>query len=284
LYRDYETRSTAVLKHVGAHKYAADPTTDVLCCAFVVDDEQVQLWVPGDPVPPEFVEAATNANWIVVAHADHFESAIERHIMGLRFGWPEIPVERHYCTMAMAAVVGMPTRLSAAADALELAARKDVAGERLMHQMSKPRRARQDEDPNQIHWFDDDERLQRLYEYCRQDVAVERGLFERLPPLSKAEHVLWQLSCRINDRGFHVDREFAEAARRIAQAAVPEIDAELGELTGGAVTSINQVARLLVWLQQQSCTIEKLTGSAVHFATTAPPPGAGPARDYSRRT
>ena len=33
------------------------------------------------------------------------------------------------------------------ADALELVNRKDVAGERLMHQTSKPRRARKDEDP-----------------------------------------------------------------------------------------------------------------------------------------
>ena len=37
---------------------------------------------------------------------------------------------------------------------------------------------------------------------------------------------------------------------RIAQAAAPEIDTELAEITGGAVTGINQVARLLVWLQR----------------------------------
>ena len=71
------------------------------------------------------------------------------------------------------------------------------------------------------------------------------------------------LSCRINERGFHVDRQFAEAARRIAQAAAPEIDAELAELTGGAVTGINQVARLLQWLQQQGCTVQKLDRKAI---------------------
>ena len=66
-----------------------------------------------------------------------------------------------------------------------------------------------------------------------------------MPPLSATEQTLWALSCRINERGFCVDRQFAEAARRIAQAAAPEIDAELAEITGGAVTGINQVARLL---------------------------------------
>ena len=84
-----------------------------------------------------------------------------------------------------------------------------------------------------------------------QDCEVARELYYRLPPLSPAEQAVWVLSCRINERGFHVDRQFAEAARRIAQAAAPEIDAELAELTGGAVTGINQVARLLQWLQAQ---------------------------------
>ena len=182
--------------------------------------------------------------------------------MAPRFGWPEIPLKRHL-QMTMAAAVGLPARLSATAYALELAERKDADGERLMHQMSKPRRARQGEDPDKIHWFDDAERLQRLYHYCQQDVAVERALFDRLPSLSEAEHALWQLSCRINERGFCVDRQLAEAARRIAQAAAPEIDAELAELTGGAVTGIAQVARLLAWLQQQGCAMTKLDRKAI---------------------
>ena len=74
---------------------------------------------------------------------------------------------------------------------------------------------------------------------------------------------LWALSGSINERGFHVDRQFAEAARRIAQAAAPEIDAELTELTAGAVTGINQVARLLQWLQDQGCTVQTLGRKAI---------------------
>ena len=99
--------------------------------------------MPGNPVPPEFLEAAHNPRWIVAAHDDHFETAIEQHVLAPRYGWPLIPLERHRCTMALALAAGLPARLSAAADALELANRKDAAGERLMHQTSKPRRARQ---------------------------------------------------------------------------------------------------------------------------------------------
>jgi DNA polymerase len=263
LHRDYETRSRIVLKSVGGPRYAADPSTEVLCCAYAVDQGLVKLWIPGDPVPTEFIEAADNSNWIVAAHGDHFETAIERYLMAPRFGWPEIPLNRHVCTMSMALALGLPARLSAAADALELADRKDTAGDRLMQQMSKPRRPRQGEDPNQTYWFCDDDRLQRLYGYCRQDVEVERALFNRLRRLSAAEHELWQLSCCINERGFCVDRQFAEAARRIAQAAAPEIDAEIGDLTTGGVTGINQVARLLAWLQQQGCTMAKIDRRAI---------------------
>jgi hypothetical protein len=36
----------------------------------------VKLWVPGDLIPPEFIEAARNTNWSVAAHNDAFETAI----------------------------------------------------------------------------------------------------------------------------------------------------------------------------------------------------------------
>ena len=261
--RDYETRSRANLAKVGPDKYAADPSTEVLRCAYAVDDGPMQLWKRGDPVPSEFIEAARNPNWIVCAHNDAFETAIERHIMAPRYGWPLVPIERHVCTMAMALAVGLPAKLSAVADALELANRKNAAGERLMHQMSKPRRPRKDEDPAGTYYYNDQERFDRLDLYVRQDGEVERELFERLPLLSPTEQARWVLSCKINQRGFYVDRVFAEAARRIAQAAAPEINTELIELTTGAVTSINQVARLLKWLQERGYTAKSLDRKAI---------------------
>jgi DNA polymerase len=157
---------------------------------------------------------------------------------------------------------GLPARLGAAADALELTNRKDAGGERLMHQMAKPRRAHKDEAPG-IYWFDDDDRLQRLYDYCRQDVEVEREIYDRVPALPAPEQALWVLNCTINSRGFCVDRQFAEAARKIAHAAAPEIDADLAKITGGTVTGINQIAKLVTWLQQQDCTVDKLDRKAI---------------------
>ena len=71
------------------------------------------------------------------------------------------------------------------------------------------------------------------------------------------------MSCRINERGFRVDRQFAEAARRIAQAAAPEIDAELAEITDGDVTGINQIQRLLTWLNGPGFPTKTLSRASV---------------------
>jgi DNA polymerase len=260
LHRDYETRGLLRLASVGVHQYVSDAGTSVLCAAYAVDDDPVQLWTPGDPVPHEFVEAAHNPAWLVCAHNDGFETAVEQHILGR---WPQIPIERHRCTMAMALAAGLPARLGALADALELANRKDAGGERLMHQMSKPRRPHKDENPAGTYWFDDQKRVERLRAYCAQDVEVERELYRRLPPLSPSEQVLWTLNHTINTRGFHVDRAFAAAARAVAEAAVPEIDAEITTITSGAVTAISQVARLLTWVREHGSVLEQLERKSI---------------------
>src|SRR5262249_28532532 len=85
----------------------------------------------------------------------------------------------------------------------------------------------------------------------------------RLPPLLVSEQALWELSSCINQRGFCVDRTFAEAARKIAEAAAPEIDAEIAEITAGDVTSINQVTRLGAWLRDHGCALESLDRKAI---------------------
>ncbi len=116
-------------------------------------------------MPAAWFEAAANPSWTAVAHNDAFESAIELHILHPRYGFPLIPPERHRCTQAMSLALGLPAKLGLLADVLELANRKDSGGERLMHQMSKPRKARKDEDPAGMYWFEDDERMQRLGAY-----------------------------------------------------------------------------------------------------------------------
>jgi DNA polymerase len=263
LHRDYETRSTVSLKKVGAAVYAADPSTEILWVAYAIDDQPVQLWRPGDPIPPAWFEAAANPNWIAVAHNDHFESCIDLNILHPHYGFPLIPPERHRCTQAASLALGLPAKLGLLADVLEFTHRKDAAGERLMHQLAKPRKPRKGEDPAGTYWHDDESKMLRLGAYCMQDVEVEREADSRVAHLTDAEQAVWQLSNTINLRGFHVDRPFAEAARKIAQAAAPEINDEIAEITNGAVTSLAQIAKMAEWLKAQGCETEKLDRKAI---------------------
>jgi DNA polymerase len=212
LYRDYETRSTFDLRKVGAWRYSTNASTDVWCCAYAVDDAEIKLWVPGDPIPAEFNEAADNPEWLVCAFNDAFERLIEQHIMGPRYGWPLVPIERHRCLQAASLARALPGSLDGAAAALKLSQQKDAAGKRVMMMMSRPRKPRRDEDPKGVYWLDDEEHRQQLYPYCKQDVITERELHKHVPFLDGPEQALWQLDQEINDRGVHIDRVLLNAA------------------------------------------------------------------------
>ena len=56
LHLDIESFSECDLKESGAHKYAEDPSTELLCFGYAFDDEEVQQWRPGQPLPERVVE------------------------------------------------------------------------------------------------------------------------------------------------------------------------------------------------------------------------------------
>ena len=187
-----------------------------------------------------------------------FERLIERHIMVPRYGWPEIPIERHRCLQAAALALTLPANLSGVADALKLEQRKDPAGRRKMLAMSRPRKPRAGEDPAGIYWLDDAGRRVQLYAYAKQDVATERELHRRVGFLPAEEQAYWILDATINDRGIHLDRKLLDAAIKIAEAAQHDIGVELQSITVGAVSSVNQTAKMLVWLASNGCAVVNL--------------------------
>src|SRR6516164_1975953 len=257
LHRDFETRSTLDITDVGASRYAADPNTGVWCCAYAVDDGPIKVWTPGEPIPEEFHVAARDPDWLIAAHGDQFETAIETRILAPRYGWPIVPLERHRCTMAMASAAALPAKLGTVAEVLELSAKKDDQGSRLMRTLARPRKPRAGE-PDGVYWDDDPEKLERLCAYCRQDVEVERELFHRLPPLTDSEQALWVLDATINQRGFHTDGPLLSSASQIAAAAGQAVQDELISITGGALTSTDQVAAMLAWLAERGCEVKDL--------------------------
>jgi DNA polymerase len=156
--------------------------------------------------------------------------------------------------MARARAAGLPGSLDGAAKALGSPVAKDLGGHRLMLQMCKPRRIGED---GSIVWWDDDERLQRLSEYCADDVRVERWLDCKLPDLSNAERQVWLADQRLNDAGVPIDVSFCRAAAVVATAARKDLDKRMRQVTGGEVAAATNVAALVRWLQSRGVVIEE---------------------------
>jgi RecA-family ATPase len=262
LHRDFETRSFADLKRVGAARYAEDPTTEVTVVCFAVDDGPIESWIPasGEPVPKVFVEAANNPGWHTAAHNDAFESFVEQYILEPRFGWPLVPIERHICTMAMARFCGLPGGLERVADILALPTRKDADGRKLMLRLCRPQGGAESApafvDPTP-------KELTRYIAYCANDVAIEREVMRRLAPLPEYEHRLWCLDRKINVRGFAVDLTLAARARELVQAEKAHINTRMRAVTGGAVDGFTKLADMREFINARGHSMSKANKRSV---------------------
>jgi DNA polymerase len=257
LFWDIETRSVVSLETAGASRYASDPTTEILCVGYAIDDNDPKIWLLGDPIPPE-IETATH----VVAHNFQFERAILTHKLE-PLGWPRIPLERQRCSMTLCLVNALPGALDNAATALGIPLQKDREGYKLMRKMSRPLPRRKGDPPDFIRWHDNAKDRKRLQEYCKRDVELERLVYRALPPLSPSEQALFVLDAVINQRGFHVDVELARAARAIAHAERSAINKEITEITEGEITTVDQVARILAFIRRHGHPISSLSKRSV---------------------
>lgn len=244
---DFETYSTVDLKKTGVYPYAAHPTTDVWCMAYSFDDDEPQIWTPVDPLPQEIIDHIASGGPIRAWNAS-FERQIWKRIMVPKHGAPPVRDEQWYCTMAEAAAMGIPLSLDKAAKVLGLKVKKDEEGYKLMLRMSKPRKI---EDDGTIIWWNVPERLNRLYEYCINDVRVERMAVRALRRLSAKEREMFLLDQRMNDRGLRVDLPLIRAARSIVIEGKARADEALDRITGGEVTAVTQNGRLVEWLRNQ---------------------------------
>jgi DNA polymerase bacteriophage-type len=261
LHIDFETRSAVDLKKTGVYVYAEDPTTDVWCAAFAVDDGPVELWTPGMPVPDAIFDAVVNG-WPIVAHNANFEQAIWHGVLAPRYGWPVPHPTQWRCTMAMALAMSLPGSLDNAAAALGLDTRKDVKGYGIMMRMAKPRKVNAD---GSIVWWDEPHRLAELYAYCKQDVEVERQLEKRLVQLSPSELDLWHLDQTINARGVYVDERLCLAAKAIVAQTQARLDVEMKTVTDYGVSACSNAVQLAQWVRAKGFPADSIAKDQIEI-------------------
>jgi len=251
LFLDFETKSELDLKEVGLHNYARHPSTDAWCVAVAVDDAAPVCYplAGADTLPRDLLAMIGGGQADVVAHNAPFELEIWNEIMAPRYGWPRLRPEQTLCTMAQAYAMGLPGGLEDAALALGLSVLKDTEGRALMLRMARPRRM---EGSTPI-WWDDADKLARLYAYCSQDVRVEQALYKRLQPLSAYERRVWLMDRAINTRGVAVDLVTAKAGATMAEQVKERAGYELASVTSGAVASATALIPLKQWLKSKGC-------------------------------
>ncbi len=246
LHLDVETRSCVDLKKVGAARYAEDPSTRIILGSYRFGDGPVRRW-RGEEIPDEVFNHVADGGR-VIAHNAMFE----RSIWNTRVGGGNVRMlpDQMDCTLARGAAMGLPQSLDALGSALNAPIQKDKDGYRVMMRMCKPKAGTTDQ------WHEDPADLERLAAYCDRDVLSECDVESRVPQLSDRERRIWVLNQTFNDRGVAIDLPLAAKAQAIVDYAKKEADRRMWRLTGGAVSTCGQTAKIVAWLADRGipCT------------------------------
>jgi len=245
---DFETRSTVDLKATGVYPYAAHADTDIWCMAWSLDDQEPEIWTPDDGRLPQPVIDHIAQGHEIHAWNAQFERIMWREIMVKRYGALQVALDQWYCTAARAAAMSLPRSLDQASRVTGVAAQKDGEGYALMMRMARPRKIMPD---GTIVWWNEPKKLERLYDYCKQDVRTEQALAKALLKLPPMEREIYLLDQKMNDRGIMVDEQLANAAAEIAEEGIARADSVISTLTGGKVSGVTKAADLRAWLSKE---------------------------------
>lgn len=259
LHLDWETRSTVKLPDTGPYVYAMDPTTDIWLGAYAFNDEDPQLWHPGEPVPQRVIDHIRSGGEIR-AHNAAFERLMMKYVATPRYGWPEPALEQYVCSAAEAAAMSLPRGLGELCRVTGVQVQKDDEGYQLMMRMCRPRKILDD---GTLVWWDVPDRVARLGAYCIQDVRAEQSVEKALRRLTPREREIYLHTERKNDRGIYLDRELVLASKDIAEEGIRRANAEIARITGGAVAGVTKTGQMREWLGGQGVANESVSKAAV---------------------
>lgn len=239
LFLDTETFSGVDLEKVGAYAYAEHPTTEIMICTYAIDEGRVQTWdaTESPTMPRELRKALRQVSRkkakIVMANGLLFDRLVIREKWGI-----DLPVRQIEDTMIMAFRHALPGSLDMQCQVLGVDAEhaKDKAGKALIKRFCKPtpktykiRRYTRETHPEE--WA-------KFLRYAALDIIAMREVYWRIPDWGNTpkEDEILLIDQLINDRGFYVDVDLANAAIKAVQAHKEELKEEAWERFGGKLT------------------------------------------------
>lgn len=295
---DFETRSTANLKLVGAHKYSLDPSTRATCLAAKFNGQDAMMFLsyeavnlPWKKVPEGFKyhwQKAIENGYLFCAHNAFFEQCIYYNILVAKLNWPYIPRDLWRCTAAKAAACALPRNLAGAGEALKLITQKDFRGYQAMMATCKPTRqwgdwqkarmqvaegrkiakrryelAQRPEPPMFATPETHPDVFEVLYTYCKIDVKSEEELDEVLPDLIPDEQEIWFLNQKLNWRGLPADIPTIQKIVGIMARETKKNLAELDSVTMGLVTKAGARNSIIEFLALEGIELPNLRANTV---------------------
>jgi len=247
---DFETYSEFDLIKGGTWAYSEHPSTEMICMVYAYGENgKPKLWLPGTELP-EFLKEERHRFYTLHAHNSFFEWCIIKNVLKLT----PPPIARWSDSAAIAAALSLPRGLSNLCEVLGVKAKdkKDKYGGYLIRKLCIPNKYTAKEmepqyeeweeerkrlapydppPPNEIYRNRDPELLERLYEYCIQDVIAERACTKIMIPLNPSERRVWEIDQAINIRGVNVDVKLVEDCIAIYEKQVDSLTWELKQIT-----------------------------------------------------
>ena len=251
---DFETRSELDITAVGAWRYSEHHSTEVLICVYSING-RIYKWVYGDEPPETLIKWLKNKKYRNIRKIRAFNSMFEFCIWNnvcTRLGWPRMPLERFYCSMADACSKGFPGSLEKAGEAMGLHILKDTIGKKLINKFSKPLPEKNGggfNDPLEL-----PNSFYRFIQYCTTDVKTQIAVSEFTGTLSASEWEIFLLTEKMNERGIPVDKKMIDGAIYLAKLAIEKNEKEAKKITGGGF-SLSQTAQVKKWLNENGVPI-----------------------------
>lgn len=251
---DIETYSSVDLTTAGVHRYVDSEDFKILLLAFAINNEPIKIIDferSGSCFNDFIINLLTSPDYLKTSWNAAFEITCLNKFFGLNLN-----VMQWECDMVKAAMCGLPLSLSQCAEVLGVEQQKMKAGKSLIEEFCKPKKK------NQRTLFDAD-KWELFKEYCKQDVATERAISNKLSYFSipQSERELFALDYKINAMGVMLDMDLVNSAVLLDECNTETLMQEARELTG--LANPNSPTALKNWLATQGIKASSLTKSIV---------------------